>query len=311
VAFIDHHRDRFGVEPICRVLSKHGCKIAPSTYYAFKKRPPSARALRDEKVLVEVKRVHYSARGGLYGAEKVYRQLVRENVTVDGTPVARCTVERLMRLHGLVGVTRRRKIRTTVADPAAIRPADLVKRDFTADRPDRLWVVDFTYVSTMAGWAYVAFVVDVFARMIVGWRVARHMRTDMPLDALEMALASRHRSGRDTTGLVHHSDAGAQYTSVRYTTRLEEAGLAASIGTVGDSYDNALAETINGLYKTECVFWEGPWASVDELELATLSWVHWYNHERIHSALGWRPPAEVENEYYDLKTTPAEQPLAG
>ena len=237
MAFIDDYRERFGVEPICRVLTEHGCKIAPSTYYAAIKRPPSARALRDEKVLIEIRRVHYAARGGLYGAEKVWRQLARENVTVDGFPVARCTVERLMRANGLVGVTRRRKVRTTTPDPAALRPADLVKREFVADAPDRLWVVDFTYVATAAGWAYVAFVIDVFSRMIVGWRVAKHMRTDMPLDALEMALASRYRAGRATSGLVHHSDAGCQYTSVRYTDRLEEAGLNASIGTVGDSYD--------------------------------------------------------------------------
>jgi len=311
VKFIDDHKGRFGVEPICRVLTEYGCKVAPSTYYAVKKRPPSARSVRDGKVLVEVERVHKAARGGLYGAEKVYRQLAREHVTVDGSSVARCTVERLMRVNGLVGVTRRRKMRTTIADPAAARPADLVKRDFTADAPDRLWVVDFTYVATMAGWAYVAFVIDVFSRMIVGWRVARHMRTDMPLDALEMALASRYRAGRNTSGLVHHSDAGCQYTSIRYTTRLEETGLSASIGSVGDSYDNALAETLNGLYKAECVFWEGPWAGADDLELATLSWVHWFNNERIHSALGWLPPAEYEQNYYDRQTTPDKQPLAG
>lgn len=298
MAFIDEHRDRFGVEPICRVLTEYGCKIAPSTYYAARARGLSARARRDEKVLVQIRRVRENARGGLYGAEKVYRQLARENVLVEGTPVARCTVERLMHEHGLVGVTRRRTVRTTIPDPAAPRPADLVKREFTADAPDRLWVVDFTYVATLAGWAYVAFVIDVFSRMIVGWRVSRTMRTDLPLDALEMALASRYRAGRDTSGLVHHSDAGSQYTSLRYTARLAEAGLKPSIGTVGDSYDNALAETTNGLYKAECVFWEGPWAGADELELATLGWVHWFNTERIHSALDWRPPIEVEDAYY-------------
>ena len=311
VAFIDDHRHRFGVEPICRVLTEHGLKIAPSTYYAARNRPLSPRALRDGKVLAEINRVEAAARGGVYGAEKVWRQLARENVLVDGTPVARCTVERVMRENGIVGVLRKRTVRTTIADPAAQRPADLVKRDFTADRPNRLWVVDFTYVATLSGWAYVAFVLDVFSRMIVGWRVSRSMRTDMPLDALEMALASRYRNGHTVSGLIHHSDAGAQYTSVRYTTRLTEAGLSASIGTVGDSYDNALAETTNGLYKAECVYWEGPWQGADDLELATLSWVHWYNHERIHSALDWVPPVEFEENYYDRQTTTDEQPLAG
>lgn len=293
------------------MLTEHGLKIAPSTYYAARNRSLSARALRDGKVLDEIKRVEAAARGGVYGAEKVWRQLHRENVLVDGTPVARCTVERLMREHGIVGAVRRRAVRTTIADPTAVRPADLVKRDFTADRPNRLWVVDFTYVATLSGWAYVAFVLDVFSRMIVGWRVSRSMRTDMPLDALEMALASRYRGGRNVSGLIHHSDAGSQYTSVRYTTRLTEAGLSASIGTVGDSYDNALAETTNGLYKAECVYWQGPWHGADDLELATLSWVHWYNHERIHSALDWVPPVEFEKNYYDRHTTTDEQPLAG
>jgi putative transposase len=197
------------VEQICRVLSEHGLKIAPSTYYAARNRPLSARALRDGKVLAEIRRVEAAARGGVYGAEKVWRQLHRENVLVDGTPVARCTVERLMRDAGIVGALRKRTVRTTIVDPTAPRPADLVKRDFTADRPNRLWVVDFTYVATRSGWAYVAFVLDVFSRMIVGWRVSRSMRTDMPLDALEMALASRYRNGRSVSGLVHHSDAGS------------------------------------------------------------------------------------------------------
>lgn len=311
MTFIDEHKHRFGVEPICRVLTEYGCKIAPSTYYAAKTRPPSARTLRDEKVLMEIRRVHQAARGGLYGAEKVYRQLAKESVLVEGTPVARCTVERLMRVNGLVGATRRRSVRTTVADPAAPRPADLVKREFTASAPDRLWVVDFTYAATLSGWAYVAFVVDVFSRMIVGWRVSRSMRTDLPLDALDMALASRYRMGRNTSGLVHHSDAGSQYTSLRYTNRLAEAGLTPSIGTIGDSYDNALAETTNGLYKAECVYWEGPWNGADELELATLSWVHWFNTERIHSALDWLSPAEYEAEYYARQNTPALRPQAG
>ena len=236
-AFIDAHRARFGVVPICRVLTEHGCPIAPSTYYAARSRPPSARAVRDELVLDHVCRVHKASRGGLYGARKIYHQLRREGVTVGGTPVARCTVERLMKTVGIHGVRRDRRARTTIRDDAAARPADLVKRDFTAARPNQLWVVDFTYVATFAGFVYVASAVDVFSQMIIGWRCARTMKTDLPLDALDMALWHRGRAGHDVTGLVHHSDAGSQYTSIRYTDRLVETGLHASIGTVGDSYD--------------------------------------------------------------------------
>ena len=309
-AFIDAHRVTFGVAPICRVLTEHGVPIAPETYYARRRRPRSARAGRDERVLVEIVRVHTAARGGLYGARKVYHQLRREGVLVDGTAVARCTVERLMRTHGLVGVRRGRRVRTTIPDTTAVRPADLVGRQFTATAPNQLWVVDFTYVATWSGFVYVAFAVDVFSRMIVGWRAARTMKTDLPLDALDMALWHRGRAGHDVRGLIHHSDAGSQYTSIRYTDRLVEAGLQASIGTIGDSYDNALAETVNGLYKAELVFWEGPWKGADDLELATLGWVDWFNHTRLHSALGYRPPAEVESEYYrQIHST--ERPLVG
>jgi len=307
-AFIDAHRVTFGVAPICRVLSQHGVPIAPETYYARRRRPRSARAGRDERVLVEIVRVHTAARGGLYGARKVYHQLRREGVLVEGTAVARCTVERLMRTHGLVGVRRGRRVRTTIPDTTAVRPADLVKRQFTATAPNQLWVVDFTYVATWSGFVYVAFAVDVFSRMIVGWRAARTMKTDLPLDALDMALWHRGRAGHDVHGLIHHSDAGSQYTSIRYTDRLAEAGLQASIGTIGDSY--ALAETVNGLYKAELVFWEGPWEGADDLELATLGWVDWFNHTRLHSALGYRPPTEVESEYYrQIHST--ERPLVG
>jgi len=307
-AFIDAHRVTFGVAPICRVLSQHGVPIAPETYYARRRRPRSARAGRDERVLVEIVRVHTAARGGLYGARKVYHQLRREGVLVEGTAVARCTVERLMRTHGLVGVRRGRRVRTTTPDTTAVRPADLVKRQFTATAPNQLWVVDFTYVATWSGFVYVAFAVDVFSRMIVGWRAARTMKTDLPLDALDMALWHRGRAGHDVHGLIHHSDAGSQYTSIRYTDRLAEAGLQASIGTIGDSY--ALAETVNGLYKAELVFWEGPWEGADDLELATLGWVDWFNHTRLHSALGYRPPTEVESEYYrQIHST--ERPLVG
>ena len=310
IEFIDTYKDRFGVEPICAVLREQDCGIAPSTYYAARSRALSARAVRDEAVLVEVRRVHKASRGGLYGARKIYHQLRRDGVEVSGRPVARCTIERIMRSACLQGVNRSRKVRTTVADPAAARPADLVKRDFTAAAPNQLWVVDFTYVATRSGFVYVAFVIDVFSRMIVGWRAARSMKTDLPLDALEMALWNRGRAGQSVNELVHHSDAGSQYTSIRYTQRMLDTGLRASIGTVGDSYDNAMAESVNALYKAELVYWEGPWDGADELELATLGWVDWFNHTRLHSSLSYRTPAEVEAEYY-RENQPAEQPLAG
>ncbi|QYG91743.1 IS3 family transposase [Iamia sp. SCSIO 61187] len=230
VAFVDDHRDRFGVEPICRVLAAHGVAIAPSTYYASKSRPPSARAASDEAMTVEVRRVHGEVGRGLYGARKVWHQLRREGITV-----ARCTVERLMRAEGLQGARRGRKVVTTRPDDTAPRPPDLVRRDFTAVAPNRLWVVDFTYVATWAGMAYTAFVTDVFSRRIVGWRTAASMPTQLPLDALEMAIWTR--DGHRLDGLVHHSDAGSQYTSIRYADRLADTGAVASIGTVGDSYD--------------------------------------------------------------------------
>ena len=236
VAFIDAHRDRFGVEPICRVLSQHGVPIASRSYRAFKTRPASARARRDERVMTEIRRVH-EASGGRYGARKVYWQLRREDVAVDGAPIARCTVERLMKAAGLQGVSRRKTFRTTRPDPAAQRPEDLVQRQFTADRPNQLWVVDFTYVASFSGFVYVAFAIDVFSRMIVGWHAARTMRTELPLDALDMALWHRSRLGQPVTGLIHHSDAGSQYVSMRYTARLLDAGARASVGSVGDSYD--------------------------------------------------------------------------
>ncbi len=308
-AFIEAHHERFGVVPIGRVLTEHGCPIAPSTYYAARSRARSARAVRDELVLDEVCRVHQASRGGLYGARKVYHQLRREGVTVEGSPVARCTVERLMKAAGLKGVRRDRRVRTTIRDAAAARPADLVKRDFTATRPNELWVLDFTNVATFAGFVYVAFAIDVFSRMIVGWRTARSMKTDLPLDALDMALWHRGRAGHDVNGLVYHFDAGSRYTSIRYTDRLVEAGLQASIVTVADSDDNALAETVNGLYKAELVYWEGPWRGADDLELATLGWVDWFNHTRIHSSLKYATPAEAEAEYYRHNHA-AEQPLA-
>ncbi len=291
MAFIDAEKARFGVEPICRVLTEHGCKIAPSTYYAHRARPPSARAVRDAEVLVEVRRVHSDRRTGrgVYGARKVWHQLRREGIRAP-----RCQVERLMRRAGLRGARRGRAFVTTKPDKTAARPPDLVNRDFSAQRPNLLWLVDFTYVPTWSGMAFTAFVSDAFSRRIVGWRTSSSMPTELPLDALEMALWTRSRAGQNVTGLIHHSDAGSQYTSIRYSDRLADAGAVASIGTVADSYDNALAESLIGLYKTECTKPEGPWRSVEDLELATLSWVHWFNEARLHSSIGYLPPIEFE-----------------
>jgi putative transposase len=295
VAFIDDHKHRFGVEPIRRVLTEHGVQIAPSTYYARKTRPPSARSVNDEQLLDRIVDIFYDPRRGrgIYGARKVWHQLRRE-----GVEVARCTVERLMRRGKLRGTRRGRRVFTTRPDPAAARPADLVNRRFVAARPNQLWVVDLTYVPTWRGKAFTAFVSDVYSRRIVGWRVAAAMPTELPLDALEMALWVRERAGEDTHGVIHHSDAGSQYTSIRYTSRLLEAGAVASIGTIGDSYDNALAETVVGLYKTECIRRDGPFRTPQALELATADWVHWFNHHRLHGALGHRTPVEYEAAYH-------------
>jgi putative transposase len=292
VAFIDAHKKAFGVEPICRVLRQHDVTmIAPSTYYAARSRPPSARSLRDEQLLVQIRRVHTDRRlgRGLYGAVKVWRQLHRENI-----PVARCTVERLMRSAGLHGARRGRRFITTQPDPAAARPPDRVHRNFSADRPNALWVVDFTYVPCWSGMRFTAFVSDVFSRRIVGWRTAASMPTELPLDALEMALWIRARDGASVDGLIHHSDAGSQYTAIRYAERLADAGALASIGTVGDSFDNALAESVVGLYKTECVRHDGPFRDTEDLELATADWVWWFNQHRLHGSIGHAPPVEFE-----------------
>jgi len=307
IAFIDEHRPRFGVEPTCRVLTGHGCKIAPSTYYAAKARPPSRRAVRDAELLAEIRRVWTERRKGrrLYGARKVWNQLRRE-----GIEVARCTVERLMRADGIVGARRDKSFKTTRPDPTASRPPDLVQRRFAAARPNELWIVDFTYVPTWSHMAFTAFVSDVFSRRIVGWRTSSAMPTELPLDALEMALWTRDRNGEAVRGVVHHSDAGSQYTSIRYSNRLDDAGAVASIGSVGDSYDNAMAESVIGLYKRECVRHDGPFRTIDELELATLSWVDWFNVDRLHSALDHVPPIEFEEHYY--RQNPARQePLPG
>jgi putative transposase len=280
IAYIHQHKDRFGVEPICRVLP-----IAPSTYYQHSGRPPSARALRDAKLKAEIARVH-AENFGVYGARKVWRQLRREGITV-----ARCTVERLMRELHLEGVRRGKPHKTTTPQAADARPADLVERDFSASRPNQLWVADLTYVATWSGFVYVAFVVDAFSRFLVGWQASRSLRTDLALDALEMAVWQRHG---DLEGLVHHSDRGSQYLSIRYTERLAEAGAACSVGSRGDSYDNALAETIIGLYKTELIGRRGPWKGIDQVEYATLEWVDWFNHRRLLEPIGYVPPAELE-----------------
>ena len=289
-AFIDEHRDAYGVEPICKVLP-----IAPSTYHAHAARraDPSrlpARAQSDAALMVEIRRV-FEANFHVYGVRKVWRQLGR-----DGIRVARCTVARLMWAMGLKGVVRGKTVRTTIPDPAAKCPLDRVNRQFKAPRPNALWVADFTYVATWSGFVYVAFVIDVFARRIVGWRVSRTAHAAFVLDALEQAL--HERRPLQCGGLVHHSDRGSQYLALRYTERLVEAGVEPSVGSVGDSYDNALAETINGLFKAEVIHRCGPWRSFEAVEYATLEWVDWFNHRRLLEPIGNIPPAEAEAHYY-------------
>jgi putative transposase len=288
VAFIDAHRAEYGVESICKQLP-----IAPSTYYEQKSRqadpsrlPP--RVQRDAQLTGSIRRV-WDENFRVYGARKVWRQLRRE-----GIPTARCTVERLMRREGLCGVVRGRKKRTTIPADIPERPLDRVQRQFVATRPNELWIADFTYVATWAGFVYVAFVIDVFARCIVGWRVSRSMQTDLVLDALEQALYARQVG----EGLIHHSDRGSQYLGIRYSERLKDAGVEASVGTTGDSYDNAMAETIIGLFKTEVIHARGPWRSLDAVEYATLEWVDWFNNRRLLEPIGHVPPAEFEAEYY-------------
>jgi transposase InsO family protein len=289
IAF-DMHRDVYGVEPITRLLP-----IASSTYHehARRLREPQrapARQQRDAALSREILRVH-AENFGVYGRRKVWRQMLR-----DGTEVARCTVARLMRQQGLKGVVRGKAVKTTVPDKAASCPLDKVQRQFRAPAPNRLWLSDFTYASTWQGFAYVAFIIDAFARRIVGWRVSRNARADFVLDALEQALHARQPVGKG--GLIHHSDKGSQYVSVRYTERLAEAGIEPSVGSVGDSYDNALAETVNGLFKTEVIHRQGSWKSIEAVELATLEWVDWFNHRRLLEPIGNIPPAEAEANYY-------------
>lgn len=298
-AFIDDHRDAYGVEPICRTL-----QVAPSAYHervAQRRNPTrrSARARQDDELKPEILRV-FAENFSVYGVRKVWRQMQRE-----GFRIARCTVARLMADLGLQGVIRGKQVKTTVSDKAAPCPLDQVNRHFHAPAPNRLWVSDFTYVSTWNGFVYVAFVIDVFARYIVGWRVSRTAHASFVLDALEQAIHDRRPVHRG--GLIHHSDRGSQYVSIRYTERLAEAGIEPSVGSVGDSYDNALAETINGLYKAEVIHRCGPWKSFEAVESATLEWVFWFNNKRLLGPIGNIPPAEAEARYYAALD---EQPLA-
>ena len=308
IRFIDEHKDRcsgtlrWGIEPIAKTLG-----IAPSTYYAAKKRPPSARAIRDAELKPEILRV-WEQNLTVYGADKIWHHLNHE----DGIRVARCTVERLMDGLGIQGCRRGRIwVRTTEGDDRLDRPADLVEREFRASAPNRLWVADLTYVKTHTGWVYVAFIIDVFSRFIVGWQASRSLRSDLAIDALEMAVHNRRRQGADLSGLVHHSDRGVQYLSVRYSQRLADNSIVASVGSKGDSYDNALAESFNGLYKWELIHRRGPWRGLDDVEFATLEYVDWFNHRRLHGEIepgpGFTTPATFETAHYSqsVPATPA------
>jgi putative transposase len=307
IAFVDANRDRrtvdglvWGVEPICTAL-----RVAPQTYYAAKKRPASARAIRDEELKPEIVRV-YDANLQVYGADKIWDQLNK-----DGVGAARCTIERLMRELGIQGCRRGRTwVRTTESDEMLERPADLVDRTFVASAPNRLWVADITYVKTHSGWVYLAFVIDVFSRMVVGWQASKSLRSDLAIDALEMAIWNRQRVGADISGLVHHSDRGVQYLSIRYSDRLAVNDIVASVGSKGDSYDNALAESFNGLYKWELIYRQGPWAGIDDVEFATMSYVDWFNHRRLHGEItdgpGYTTPAAFEADYYRHNVAVAE-----
>lgn len=289
------------------MLTEHGCKIAPNTYWVAKKRPPSARAVRDGELKEQIARVH-AENLSVYGADKIWAQLNRE-----GTRVARCTVERLMRDLGLSGARRGRAFKvTTRSDERQHRPDDLVAREFKAPAPNRLWVADITYVRTFEGWVYVAFIIDVYSRMVVGWQISKSLRTDLALDALEMAVWNRTRDGRSLDGLTHHSDRGVQYLAVRYSERLAENDIVASVGSKGDSYDNAMAESFNSLFKWELIYPQGPWRSLDDVEFATLGYIDWFNHRRLHGEITtdntYVTPAESEAAYY-RQSTPAPEPV--
>lgn len=287
VAYVDGHKDEFGVEPICQQL-----QVAPSTYYAHRSRPPSARSVTDATTTTLIERVH-ADNFGVYGVRKVHAALHRQ-----GHPVARCTVARLMRAAGLRGLSRAKGPRTTVPGTGPDTRPDLVERAFTATGPDQLWVADITYCRTFSGWVYAAFVTDVYSRRVLGWQLSRSLRTDLALDALEMGFWTRRRAGRDLTGLIHHSDKGVQYVAVRYSQRLADAGAVASVGSTGDSYDNALAEAFNSLFKAELVRNRGPWKNIEDLEIAVAEYIDWFNHRRLHGQIGLVPPTEHEDNFY-------------
>ena len=288
VAFVDSQQEEHGVQPVLQALEGTPAQIAPSTYYAAKTRPASARSHRDSELTALIERIH-AENYGVYGARKIWHELHRHEV-----PVARCTVERLMRAAGLRGLLRDKSPRTTRPAAETDRPRDLVKRDFTAAGPNQLWVADLTYVRTAVGWVYAAFVLDVYSRLVVGWQVSTSLYTDLALDALKMAVWRRENQGADLGGLVHHSDRGVQYRAIRYSQRLAEAGAVASVGSKGDSYDNAMAEALNSLYKAELVRNKGPWRGLDDLEMATVEYIDWYNNRRLHGELDHVPPAEYE-----------------
>jgi putative transposase len=301
VDFVDSQQAEHGVQPVLQALEGTPAQIAPSTYYAAKTRPTSARWRRDAELTAMIKQIH-AENYGVYGARKIWHELLRR-----GVRVARCTVERLMRAAGLRGLLRDKSPRTTRPAAETGRPRDLVKRDFTAMGPNQLWVADLTYVRTGVGWVYAAFVLDVYSRMIVGWQVATSLYTDLALDALKMAIWRRQNQGAELQGLVHHSDRGVQYRAIRYSQRLAEAGAVASVGSKGDSYDNAMAEAFNSLYKAELVRNKGPWRGLDDLEMATVEYIDWYNNRRLHGELGHVPPAE--HEALHAMTQPVTAPL--
>jgi putative transposase len=288
VAFVDSQHEEHGVQPVLQALQDTPAEIASSTYYAAKTRPASARSVQDTELTALIEQIH-TGNYSVYGARKIWHELHRH-----GVPVARCTVERLMRAAGLRGLLRDKTPRTTRPAAETDRPRDLVKRDFTAGGPNQLWVADLTYVRTAVGWVYAAFVLDVYSCLIVGWQVATSLYTDLALDALKMAIWRRESQDVDLRKLVHHSDRGVQYRAIRYTQRLAEAGAVASVGSKGDSFDNAMAEAFNSLYKAELVRNTGPWRGLDDLEMAIVEYIDWYNNRRLHGELGHVPPAEYE-----------------
>ncbi len=302
--FVEEHRDEHGVEPIIDALQGTCAEIAPSTYYAARARPPSPRSVTDEATLAKITQVH-AANYGVYGARKTWRCLARQDHAV-----ARCTVERVMRANGIHGITKAKSPRTTIPGPVGDRPDDLVRRAFTADSPNQLWVADITYIRTFSGWVYAAFVMDMYSRRVVGWQVLTSLHTTLALDALEMGLWNRDRTGQprrsdaQSAGLIHHSDRGVRYRAVRYTERLEDAEVVASVGSKGDSYDNAAAEAFNSIFKSELIrnrhvlAVKGAWRSIDDVEIAVAEWVEWYNTTRLHGSLNDVPPNEYERNYY-------------